>query len=163
MSGAPRATRIRPSVADGHRPHQPRCRWGALCLGRVCLIVGICLRYGGRGPNDSPACPEDGDVGRWHVQNLEIRTHSDPQYGSRELWRVMQEMCPKHEPVREGTPEHNWHVESFRGLLRRECVWPYGFARFRDRGMPCRGRLWTTGTGYTRRRDAPLRCQVVRT
>ena len=38
----------------------------------------------------------------------------------------------RHEFVWKHTPEQNGHVGSFHVTLKREYVWPHGFARFQD-------------------------------
>ena len=38
----------------------------------------------------------------------------------------------RHEFVWKHTPEQNGHAESFHVTLKREHVWPHGFARFQD-------------------------------
>ena len=38
----------------------------------------------------------------------------------------------RHEFVWKHTPEQNGHAESFHVTLKKEYVWPHGFARFQD-------------------------------
>ena len=60
------------------------------------------------------------------------RTGNGPQYGNHEFKKAMRALGMRHEFIRKHTPEQNGHVESFRGTLKREYVWPHEFARFRD-------------------------------
>ena len=41
----------------------------------------------------------------------------------------------RHEFVWKHMPEQNGHVRSFHVTLKREYVWPHGFARFQDAGV----------------------------
>ena len=44
----------------------------------------------------------------------------------------MQAPRAEREFVWKRTPEQNGHMGSFRGTLKKECVWSHDFARFRD-------------------------------
>ena len=66
------------------------------------------------------------------ISYLRLRTDNGTQYSSREFRKSMQTPGIRHEFIWRNTPEQNGHVESFHGTLKREYVWPHGFARFQD-------------------------------
>ena len=66
------------------------------------------------------------------IPGLRLRTDNGPQYISRKLREAMQARGAQQEFIWKHAPEQNGHMESFHGTLKREHVWPNGFARFQD-------------------------------
>ena len=73
------------------------------------------------------------------IQDLGLGAGNGTRYGSREFKKAMQAPGMRHGFAWKRTPEQNVHVGSFRGTLRKECVWSHDFARLRGRSGkgPC--------------------------